>query len=63
MQRKYPIFFIYSYSLKKGKREGQCIQSSLKGYKEKRLFKRHQFIPGVKMNSNARLHMRDLNTY
>ena len=62
MQRKCPVFLIYSYSLKKGKREGQCIQSRLKGYKEKRLFKGHQFIPGAKMNSNVRFLMRDLNT-
>ena len=44
MQRKYPVFFIYSYSLKKGKREGQGIQSSFKGRKEKRLFKGHYFL-------------------
>ena len=34
MRRKYLSFFIYSYSLKKGKREGQCIQSSLKDAKK-----------------------------
>ena len=45
MQRKYLVFFfIYSYSFKKRKREGQCIQSSLKGCKEKRLFKVHHFL-------------------
>ena len=38
------FFFIYSYSLKKGKREGQGIQSSLRGCKEKRLFKEHHFL-------------------
>ena len=47
MQRKYLVFFfIYSYSFKKRKREGQCIQSSLKGCKEKRLFKGHHFFNG-----------------
>ena len=45
MQRKYLVFFfIYSYSFKKRKREGQYIQSSLKGCKEKRLFKGHHFF-------------------
>ena len=39
MQRKYLVFFIYSYSFKKRKREEQCIQSSLKGCKEKRLLR------------------------
>ena len=37
------VFYIF-IQFKKGKREGQGIQSSLKGCKEKRLFKGHHFL-------------------
>ena len=37
------VFYIF-IQFKKGKREGQGIQSSLKGCREKRLFKGHHFL-------------------
>ena len=46
MQRKYLSFlFIQLHTvLKKGERERQCIQSSLKGCKGRRLFKGHHIL-------------------
>ena len=49
MQRKYLGFLSIHTVKKKGKGEEQCIQSSLKGCQEERLFKvtRPSFFGGV----------------
>lgn len=44
MQREYLGSLSIHTVLKKRKREGQGIQSSLRGCKEKRLFKGHHFL-------------------
>ena len=44
MQRKYLGFLSIHTVLKKGKIEGQGVQSSLNGCKEMRLFKGHHFL-------------------
>ena len=45
MQRKYLSFLsIQLHTVLEKEKEGQCIQSSLKGGKEKRIFKGHHFL-------------------
>ena len=44
MQRKYLGFFYILIQFKNGKREEQGFQNSLKGCREKRLFKGHHFL-------------------